>query len=211
VPNVNAEHITPLLSSIDGSELNQRFAQLMLLFGTRIGETRLAQWDHIDFDNRIWRIPGTLTKTREEHSLPLTDLAVAILFQVKQIHQESGYSGRFLFPANSQRCWNENDANKAVQQVSGRNWTARDLRNLARTVWEQLTGKYAIGELLLNHSLGKMADTYIDKKALWESKTSVLNIYHQWIIANDSSGNVAQTITRCEFLENNRTTNDLAA
>ena len=38
-----------------------------------------ARWDHIDRDNRVWRIPAITAKAKTVRSVPLNDSALAIL------------------------------------------------------------------------------------------------------------------------------------
>lgn len=69
---------------------------LMLMFGTRINETRLARWEH--FAGDYWFIPATNAKNRQEHRLPLTPTAKVLLnhylqWQVKHVGKRA-----FLFP-----------------------------------------------------------------------------------------------------------------
>jgi integrase len=212
-PNVQFEDIRVLLTTIsERDDIASLFALFMLMHGTRIGETRAAQWGHINVANRIWRIPGNHTKTAEEHQLPLTDMALAVLQAIRESNQH--YTGCYLFPAtraNATRCWNEVEANIAIQSVSGKSWTARDLRNIARTGFEIVGGDWATGERLVNHSLGVMDKTYVGHHAVWQRKTTVLTQYQAYLANNDESGKIAGITAG--YSQNNTSANtaDLAA
>ena len=52
---------------------------LQLLCGTRVTETALAQWRHIDLDAQEWRISGNHTKTGHPHRVHLSPQAVELL------------------------------------------------------------------------------------------------------------------------------------
>lgn len=68
--------------------------QLMLLTFVRTIEMRGARWDEINFKKSEWRIPADRMKMREEHIVPLSKQAVAIL---KALYTINGHRD-FLFP-----------------------------------------------------------------------------------------------------------------
>ena len=53
--------------------------RLLLLTGARSAEALEAEWDQIDLAEGLWIKPHTMTKQAEEHRLPLSDEAVALL------------------------------------------------------------------------------------------------------------------------------------
>lgn len=148
--------------SVNHSE--RMLAMLMLCHGTRIGETRKSKWQHfagLDGGEASWNIPKTDTKTRAAHRLPLTDHVKRELVAYRAAQRKTGYTGAYLFPGDSGQPMSAVTANRVIQFVSGRKWTAHDLRKLARTCWADLGVDYMVGELLLNHALSKLDRTYI--------------------------------------------------
>jgi len=157
-------------------ELQRVFVLMMLLHGTRIGETRLAKWTHIDFENKTWFIPKENTKTKVDLALPLSDVAVSLLADFSD-----GIRVGFIFKLSPKVGLSENTANGIIQCVSGRDWCAHDLRKFARTAWANLGVDYLPGEMLLNHALSKMDKTYIHTHAN-DLMRSALVKYHDWLI-----------------------------
>lgn len=62
---------------------------------TRPSELRLAMWKEFDFDNAVWKIPGSRMKMRREHVVPLSRQVLA-MFQ--ELRRYSG-DGEFCFPS----------------------------------------------------------------------------------------------------------------
>ena len=60
----------------------------------RPGELRNAEWGEFDLDGAEWRIPAGRMKMGDEHVVPLSKQAVAIL---KNCTAHTG-AGRLLFP-----------------------------------------------------------------------------------------------------------------
>jgi integrase len=98
---------------------------LILLTGLRKGEALALRWEHVDFDNRLLRIPDT--KPGGSRSVPLTDAAVQLL---EGLPREAGpfvfpgrYSGTHLSVSSVNRAWRRVRKAAKVEDV-----TIHDLR-----------------------------------------------------------------------------------
>lgn len=141
-------------------------ALMMLCHGTRIGETRNAQWRHICLTQRVWVIPSENTKTRSEHVLPLTEQACALLRIYREELNLRGRESDSLFTDRmTGKAMSESAAFAGFRWISGGKWSSHDLRKLARTGWVEIGVDYLIGEMLLNHAVGFSAETYINTSA----------------------------------------------
>lgn len=134
-------------------------ALLMLCHGTRVGETRRVKWEHLDLDAGVWVIPVELTKTRTRHELPLTPVVVAVLRWYRD--QQSSQPSVYLFPGGHGQALSVAGASSAIAGLSGGKWSSHDLRKLARAGWQHLSVNYVIAELLLNHAMPGLTETYV--------------------------------------------------
>ncbi|HCE6774640.1 integrase [Pseudomonas aeruginosa] len=71
--------------------------KFIALTACRPGEAADAEWEEFDFMDNLWRRPAAKMKARRDHICPLSDSAIEVLHQIKQI---SG-AGRYLFPHRS--------------------------------------------------------------------------------------------------------------
>jgi integrase len=97
---IEPERIGELLRAIDnyrGHPVTEAALKLAPLLFVRPGELRLAEWADVRLGGADpeYRIPATRMKMREQHVVPLSRHAVAIL---KGLH---GYSGdtKYVFPS----------------------------------------------------------------------------------------------------------------
>lgn len=153
---------------------------LMLMHGTRIGETRKSRWDYIDWVDRRWIIPGSITKNGDSNRVPLTDVAAALLKMHRANQEYMGYRGVFLFPNRSGGFISETRADQVIVRLSSANWTSHDLRKMARTAWADLGVDYMVSERLLNHRLSKLDQTYVHTYVETQ-KRAALEKYHNWL------------------------------
>lgn len=89
-----------------GSPIVKAALELMPHVMLRPGNLRRAQWDHIDVEGGVWRIPTQELKrskkekvTGEDHIVPLSKQSIAIL---KELHPLTG-QGQFVFPGARDR------------------------------------------------------------------------------------------------------------
>lgn len=185
---LRVSHLDELLVSL-AQEFEARpeeasLALLMLCHGTRLGETRLAEWPHLSIAERTWFIPPENTKTRVEHSLPLTEQVCVLLAKHRANQHADGYTGRYLFPGRNGKPLSESQASAIFSRMGGGEWTSHDLRKLARTAWADIGVDHLIGELLINHAMGHNVKVYIQSDVM-ARKRAALELWHAHL---DSKG-----------------------
>lgn len=157
---------------------------MMLCHGTRLGESRVARWKHINLASRQWFIPAEETKTKRELTLPLTDQVCALLLRYREQQTAGGYVGAYLFPGQKRHPLSANQASQVFVRFGQGHWTSHDLRKVARTAWMDLGVDYLVGEMLVNHAMKSLTATYIHTSAD-TLKRKALEDWHAWL---DSRG-----------------------
>ena len=56
-----------------------RALEFLILTAARSGEVRLATWDEIDLDSKLWTVPADRMKARKAHRVPLSEPAIHLL------------------------------------------------------------------------------------------------------------------------------------
>ncbi|NQZ27434.1 MAG: site-specific integrase [Colwellia sp.] len=140
---------------------------LLLMHGTRIGETVNAKWETFDFKEKLWRIPAEDTKTKKAHSIPLTKQAIIWLRLYRKYQLRQGKSAYLFHQKNNRsKAKSPNHASTVISTMANKQWSAHDLRKFARSCWMDLGIDYMVAEFLLNHTLKKLDQTYIQTLAL---------------------------------------------
>ncbi|WP_062388803.1 tyrosine-type recombinase/integrase [Pseudomonas abietaniphila] len=185
---LRGDDLPPLLQTFtdqfDAFPMQAMLPLMMLCHGTRLGETRLARWKNVNLVTRQWFIPAGDTKTKAEHTLPLTEQACALLQRYRAQQLAAGYSGPFLFPGSNGSALSASKACTVFTSVSKGEWSSHDLRKVARTAWADLGVDYMVGEMLLNHAMKDLDATYIHTTAEG-MKRKALEAWHQHL---DSQG-----------------------
>jgi len=154
-PHVKPEELPLLLMAIATANIKKTTRNLILWqlhTMTRPAESALAQWDEIDYENKLWVIPSERMKTGIAHKVPLTAQTFAILDTSKEI---SGASP-FIFPADRDHKTHANkaSANMALKRMGYQGkQTAHGLRGLARTTLSDRDFAYEPSEACLSHKV----------------------------------------------------------
>lgn len=131
------KQIGELMRAIDGYQgLYSVSAALKLapLVFVRPGELRAAIWDEFDLDAGLWAIPAERMKTKQEHLVPLSVQATAILDDLLPLTGPEG----FVFPSirTNARPMSENSVNGALRRLgySKEQMTGHGFRAMASTL-----------------------------------------------------------------------------
>ncbi len=149
------KEVGALLRAIDGYQgvFTVRCAlRLAPLVFVRPGELRQAEWTELDFEKAEWRIPAGKMKMGEQHIVPLSKQAVAVLREIQPL---TG-SGRYLFPSERtrERPISENTVNAALRRLgySKDEMTGHGFRSMASTLLHELGYPHAVIEAQLAHA-----------------------------------------------------------
>ena len=151
------------------------------LTGTRISETVKAEWDEIDFERRLWTIPGARTKRSVEHAVPLSGRATAILTALHQ-HRASpgstivfrgGLDGRGG-PINRATVYDQ------AQRISGGRASIHGFRATLRSWMADHSVPFETAEAVLAHSKGGVVAAY-QRSQLIELRRPIMERWAQFL------------------------------
>jgi integrase len=89
----------------------------LVLAASRSSEARFATWSEIDRDTGLWVIPAERMKARREHIVPLSDQAIAILEEARQLGE-----GDLIFAAGSDKALSDMTLTKLLRDLG---WAER--------------------------------------------------------------------------------------
>lgn len=138
------------LEGYRGYPITKLALKLLLLTFVRPGELRGAQWKEIDLKRKEWRIPAERMKMKAEHIVPLSDQAVSLLKEAKEITGNYDY----VFPGshNWRKPMSENTLNFGIQKRMGYDATAHGFRTVASTVLNETGFRMDVIERQLAHA-----------------------------------------------------------
>ncbi|MEW5864176.1 MAG: integrase arm-type DNA-binding domain-containing protein [Pseudomonadota bacterium] len=157
------KRIGELLRAIDayqGFFVTKCALRLAPLVFVRPGELRKAQWAEIDLDKAEWRIPAERMKMREQHIVPLSRQAVAILRELEPLTNRAIPSKpdapRYVFPSarSRSRPMSENAVLAALRRMgyTKDEMTGHGFRSMASTLLHEQGWNHQVIERQLAHA-----------------------------------------------------------
>lgn len=139
------------LASYVGTPLTKLALQFLLLTFVRTTELRAARWEEVYWDKSEWRIPAERMKMREEHIVPLSTQAIAVL---RELQKHSG-AQQYIFPSetNPVTFMSENTMLYALYRMGYRSRaTGHGFRSTASTILNENGFRPDVIERQLAHS-----------------------------------------------------------
>ncbi|MCY3818384.1 MAG: tyrosine-type recombinase/integrase [Gammaproteobacteria bacterium] len=153
--------------------------EFLVLTATRSGEARGARWNELDLGARVWRISADRMKTNTEHVVPLSEPAMDVLSQARELG-----SGDLVFPSPRRpgNALSDMTLMKALHTVGlGKRTTVHGFRSSFRTWASECTdADHAVMEMSLSHSVGSAVERAYARSDLLEKRRSLM---YQWGVA----------------------------
>ncbi|WP_265494819.1 integrase [Providencia heimbachae] len=135
MPSIRPEQLPQLMQTMRTANIilpTRCLFMWQLLTISRPAEAAEARWDEINFETKEWKIPAARMKMKREHTVPLSDAALAILELMKPLsdHRE------FIFPSRIKptQPMNSQTVNAALKRAGfGGVLVSHGLRSIAST------------------------------------------------------------------------------
>lgn len=146
LPYTQMPEFWPKLQAQDG--LSARALELCILTATRTSDVLGARWSEIDLETRIWEIPGRRMKAGQDHRIPLSAPALALLRKLAAIRRSD-----MVFPGHNAERPLSNTSMAMVLRRMKLDVTPHGFRSTFRTwIAEQTNFPHEVAEAALAHT-----------------------------------------------------------
>lgn len=192
-PAVRPEELPALLRAIAGyddiGDQQTRLAlELLALTFVRTNELIGAQWPEFDFEGAMWTIPASRMKMKQEHLVPLSRQAIAMLKEMKEI----GGGSRFVFPGrNRDKPVSNNTMLFALYRLGykGR-MTGHGFRAVASTILNETGFRSEVIERQLAHSERNEVRAAYNRAEYLPERKKMMQQWSDYIDGVQSTGEV---------------------
>jgi len=170
---LTARELKTIWSKVDDSDYG-KIVKILTLTGKRRDEIARLTWSEVNFDEKQIELPGSRTKNRRPHLIPLSSPALIIL---KSIDRD----GKGVFSKRNN--W-QIDKDSLDKKLDMPHWVLHDLRRTCSTnMGEQLSIPPHVVEAVLNHVSGSKAGVagVYNKATYLKEKREALNKYADYI------------------------------
>ena len=162
----------------------ERVFRLMILWGTRNGETVAIQRSWIE--GGLLTIPGSYTKNGRDHAIPILPMAKEVLDSLPVRTMDDGTNCPYFFPGRSNEAHiTPHSLAKVMRQIQKDNklsgFTIRDIRRTFRSNMARLKVPRDVCEVLINHAPPVLDEIY-DRYDRIAEKREALEKYEAFMV-----------------------------
>ena len=154
--------------------------RFLVVTAVRSGEARGAKWEEIDLCEREWRIPASRMKGGQEHRVPLSKAAVAILEVAQLLRNHSGLV--FPSPIAPDQPVSDTTLIRLLRAMGlAERATVHGFRSSFRN-WcmERTDTPWAVGETALAHALGNATQQAYARSDLFERRRELMEAWAEY-------------------------------
>ena len=174
------------LGAYDGDLRTRLALRLVVLTFARTTELRAARWpefENLDGNEPVWRIPAERTKMKREHLVPLAPQALAVLRQLRELPGSD--ASLFLFPSASlEKCMSNNTMLYALYRMGyhGRA-TVHGFRAMASTALNEMGFRPDVIERQLAHEEKNAVRAAYNRAEYLNERRTMMNQWADYIDA----------------------------
>ena len=163
--------------------------EFLILTAARSGEARGARWSEIDLPARLWIIPAKRMKANAEHRVPLSEAAISLLAEAKEISDGS----EFVFPTHylgGGRQLSDQTLIKTVRNLGdGTRTTVHGFRSAFRDYAGEMTdSSYVVMEMSLAHHVGSNVERAYARSSLLDKRRALMETWSSFVVdANEGN------------------------
>jgi integrase len=160
--------------------------EFLILTGVRLNEAVQAQWDEIDFTRTIWTVPPARMKRGQEHLVPLSTRAAAIL---NGLYEHRGRS-RFIFSgARAGRPISDAAVKDMCRRLTDGEASPHGFRATLRSWCSDHGVEFQVAENILAHSKQGVVAAY-DRSTMVERRRPVMQAWANFLDQKDAGAEV---------------------
>lgn len=154
-----------------------RTLEFTILTAARSGEARGARWEEIDFDSKVWKVPGNRMKAGREHVVPLSDAALAVIQEM----QKNVING-FIFPSlRDDKPLSDMSLTAVLRRMKHTEITVHGFRSTFRD-WAAEISHYPheVCEMALAHVISNKAEAAYRRGNLLAKRRAMMQDWAKW-------------------------------
>ncbi len=161
--------------------------RFLILTAARSGEVRGAMWPEIDTEARLWAVPAERMKAGDEHRVPLSDAALAVLDSVR------GLSPTRVFTSSRQSGPLSNSTLARVLEKLDCQVTTHGFRSTFRDWCEEMTSfPREVKEAALAHNVRDKVEAAYRRGDLLDKRRDLMDQWARFCLSAGSKGDVVE-------------------
>ena len=154
--------------------------QFIVLTAARSGEVRNATWAEIDVEGATWTVPGERMKSGREHRVPLSQAALDVLTEAREIADGSG----LVFPSVTGKPLSDNTISKLLRDLSVEAVPHGFRSSFRQWAAEKSNAPREVAEQALAHVNRNKVEAASQRSDLFERRRQLMDGWAQYLAAD---------------------------
>jgi len=161
--------------------------KLLFTDGQRAGELARLKWSNLDMEEWLLTIPGTVTKNKKDHVLPLADISISIY---QKLHKITG-KYEYMFPARhkgkflNDKHISDSYVARVIREYCSKSKVEKFIAKDVRRSWKTLGAKAGIDKTVRDriqgHVLQDVSAKHYDKFDYLPEKRQGLKVWNDYL------------------------------
>lgn len=163
-----------------GETLGRLALQFLILTAARSGEVRGALWKEIDLDKKLWTIPASRMKMGQEHKVPLSHAAIALLEKAKA-HSVVKPDG-LVFPGLKRKPLSDMTLSKVLKTNGGEGFTVHGFRSSFKDWASEASYPSEWSEAALAHTVANRVEAAYRRTTFLEQRITLMTDWSKFCV-----------------------------
>ena len=151
--------------------------EFIILTAARAGEVRGMTWDEINFECATWTVPAARMKMRREHRVPLSDRAIEILREAREL----GKRGPLVFPGSKGQPLSNMAFTMLLRRLELDGVTHGFRSSFKDWTLSETSSSWAVSEAALAHNLGNNMEAAYARTDLFDRRRALMDDWSAYI------------------------------
>jgi integrase len=153
-----------------------------ILTCARTSEVLKMTWDEVSFADAVWRVPASRMKMQKEHSVPLSDAALAILGAQEAKRGKNSY----VFPGKPRQPLSAMTMAMLLRRMGAGSFTVHGMRSAARSWMADQGIAFELAEACLAHAVGNAVVQAYQRSQLTERRRPLMQSWSDYVTGKTS-------------------------
>ena len=155
--------------------------EFIILTAARAGEVRGMTWDEINFECATWTVPAARMKMRREHRVPLSDRAIEILREAREL----GKRGPLVFPGSKGQPLSNMAFTMLLRRLELDGVTHGFRSSFKDWCLSETSSSWAVSEAALAHNLGNSMEAAYARTDLFDRRRVLMDEWAAFVGGGD--------------------------
>ena len=184
---ISEDEIKIIWHELEEESLVSLLIKLALTTGQRVGELSRLKWDNVNFKEKLFTIPASVSKNKLDHVVPMDALSLSVVNSLhkKTVEYDHLFPGSYRGELQRGKIIHSTTIARAIREFCKEKKISKFITRDIRRTWKTLAGKAGIDKQLRdriqNHALRDVSSKHYDRYDYVKEKRHGLKVWNDYL------------------------------